>query len=220
MGKVMEYTGRGRGNAVASPSAPPSPTWARSWARRPRIFPADESAREFLRAQGRERDFAEMLPDADAAYDEIDRDRPKRAGADGRAPPHARQRANRRARPGPIKVDQVCIGSCTNSSYLDMMRVAAHSEGQNRAPGRKPGDRPRLPAGAGDARQKRRAERHDPGGRAHHRNGLRLLHRHGAKPAHQRGMPCAPTTAISSAAAAPKPRACTWCPAKPPPQAR
>ncbi len=87
------------------------------------IFPSDEITRQFLKAQGREEDWTEITADEDAEYDRIvDLDLSELVPLT--AYPHS---------PGNIKtvkelegmeVDQVCMGSCTNSSYKDMMTVA------------------------------------------------------------------------------------------------
>ncbi len=123
VGKVMEYTGPG----VAALSIPERATIANMGAElgcTTSLFPADEAARDFLRAQGRESDYTPQLPDEDATYDEtveIDLSRLEPMVA----LPHMPDNVQTVREAGPIKVDQVCIGSCTNSSYLDLMRVAA-----------------------------------------------------------------------------------------------
>jgi aconitate hydratase len=128
VGKVMEYTGEG----VASLSVPERATITNMGAElgaTASIFPADKNARAFMKAQGRERDFAEMQPSVDAVYDEtVEID----LGALEPlvALPHMPDNVKTVAETGPIKVDQVCIGSCTNSSYLDMMRVARILKGK------------------------------------------------------------------------------------------
>lgn len=128
VGKVMEYTGEG----VASLSIPERATITNMGAElgaTTSIFPADAAARDFMRAQGREQDYVEMLPDADATYDEtveIDLS----ALVPLVALPHMPDNVKTLADAGAIKVDQVCIGSCTNSSYLDMMRVARILKGK------------------------------------------------------------------------------------------
>ncbi len=128
VGKVMEYTGDG----VATLTVPERATIANMGAElgaTTSVFPSDEVTRQFLRAQGREQDFIPLAPDADAAYDEtleIDLNtlRPLVAC------PHMPDRVDTVEHVGPIKVDQVFIGSCTNSSYQDMMRVARILKGK------------------------------------------------------------------------------------------
>lgn len=88
------------------------------------IFPSDEVTREFLRAEGREADFVPLESDADAVYDkviEIDLDELKPLIAC----PHSPDNVVTVESLSGTKVDQVCIGSCTNSSLLDMLKVAA-----------------------------------------------------------------------------------------------
>jgi len=93
------------------------------------IFPSDEVTREFLKAQDREQDWVEILPDADAVYDdEITVDLDKLVPLT--AKPHMPDIVDTVENVGPIKVDQVFIGSCTNSSYTDMMKTAAILKGK------------------------------------------------------------------------------------------
>lgn len=128
VGKVMEYTGPG----VASLSIPERATITNMGAElgaTTSVFPSDEVTRSFLAAQGREGDFVPLAPDADAAYEEtveIDLGSLEPMVA----LPHMPDNVKTVAQAGPVKVDQVCIGSCTNSSYLDMMRVAAILKGK------------------------------------------------------------------------------------------
>ena len=93
------------------------------------IFPSDEVTREFLKAQGREEDWVALSSDEDAAYDEeyaIDLSSLRPAAA----MPHSPDNVKAVEDIGKIKIDQVCIGSCTNSSYLDLMRVARILKGK------------------------------------------------------------------------------------------
>ena len=128
VGKVMEYTGEG----VQTLSIPERATIANMGAElgaTSSVFPSDEATRAFLRAQGREKDFTELSADPDAVYDET-----VEINLSALAPmvalPHMPDHVKTVEEAGPIKVDQVCIGSCTNSSYLDMMRVAAILKGK------------------------------------------------------------------------------------------
>ncbi len=87
------------------------------------IFPSDEMTRQFLRAQQREADFIEILPDDDAAYAQavnIDLS----ALEPLTAKPHSPDNIGTVRSMKNIAVDQVCLGSCTNSSYKDLVRVA------------------------------------------------------------------------------------------------
>lgn len=128
VGKVMEYTGEG----VATLSIPERATITNMGAElgaTTSVFPSDGVTRAFLAAQGRERDFIPLTADQDAVYEEtveIDLS----ALVPMVALPHMPDNVKTVEEAGPIKVDQVCIGSCTNSSYLDMMRVAAILKGK------------------------------------------------------------------------------------------
>ena len=98
------------------------------------IFPSDDVTKAFLKAQGREADFIALESDADAQYDriiDIDLNMLKPLVACPHSPDNvvAADSLNR------VKVDQVCIGSCTNSSLLDMLKVAAMLKGKTIAPG-------------------------------------------------------------------------------------
>ncbi len=122
VGKVMEYIGEG----VATLSVPERATIANMGAElgaTTSVFPADEVTHAFLKAQGREADFTPLSADADAAYDElVDIDLSTLEPMV--AKPHMPDVVETVKDCGEIKVDQVFIGSCTNSSYTDMMRVA------------------------------------------------------------------------------------------------
>ncbi len=128
VGKIIEYGGEG----VKTLSVPERATITNMGAElgaTTSIFPSDEITRSFLQAQGREQDWVELLPDADAQYDEIleiDLSSLKPMAAC----PHSPDAVKTIQEIGPQKVDQVCIGSCTNSSYLDLMRVAAILKGK------------------------------------------------------------------------------------------
>ncbi len=87
------------------------------------IFPSDEVTKEFLKAQDRENDWLELVADDDAEYDKIvDIDLSELVPM--AATPHSPGNISTVKDLGEINVDQVCIGSCTNSSYKDMMTVA------------------------------------------------------------------------------------------------
>ena len=129
VGKVMEYIGEG----VATLTVPERATITNMGAElgaTTSIFPSDDVTRAFLKAQGREEDWTELKPDADATYDEI-------VEIDLNtleplvAKPHMPDIVETVKECGPIKVDQVFIGSCTNSSYTDMMRVARILKGKS-----------------------------------------------------------------------------------------
>ncbi|MEG2017057.1 MAG: aconitate hydratase [Clostridium sp.] len=87
------------------------------------IFPSDERTLEFFKAQGREEEWVELKADEDAVYDEeitIDLSKLKPLAAK----PHSPDNVDEVENIGKIKVDQVAIGSCTNSSYADLMKVS------------------------------------------------------------------------------------------------
>ncbi len=93
------------------------------------IFPSDEITREFLKAEGREADWVALESDADAEYDRI-----IDINLDTLEPliacPHSPDNVKKVAELKGTKVDQVCIGSCTNSSLMDMLKVAALLRGK------------------------------------------------------------------------------------------
>ena len=93
------------------------------------IFPSDETTRAFLKAQGREEDYIPLASDADAVYDrviEIDLSALKPMIACPHSPDNVVSVESLKG----TKVDQVCIGSCTNSSLYDMLKVAAMLKGK------------------------------------------------------------------------------------------
>lgn len=132
VGKIVEYGGEG----VATLTVPERATITNMGAEigaTTSVFPSDDVTREFLKAQGREKDWIELKPDTDAVYDEvIDIDLSKLVPM--AACPHSPDAVKTVDEIGKIKVDQVCIGSCTNSSYLDMMRVASILKGKTVSP--------------------------------------------------------------------------------------
>ena len=98
------------------------------------IFPSDAVTRAFLAAEGRAADFTPLQSDPDAHYDrviDIDLDKLQPMIAC----PHSPDNVVPVAALAGTKVDQVCIGSCTNSSLLDMLKVAALLRGKTVAPG-------------------------------------------------------------------------------------
>ncbi len=93
------------------------------------IFPSDETTRAFLKAQGREADYVPLASDPDAVYDRIisiDLSALKPMIAC----PHSPDNVVSVEAVAGTKVDQVCIGSCTNSSLYDMLKVAAMLKGK------------------------------------------------------------------------------------------
>jgi aconitate hydratase len=132
VGKIVEYYGEG----VATLSVPERATITNMGAElgaTTSIFPSDDVTRAFLAAQGRETDFAPLSAGPNAVYDEtitIDLSTLEPMAA----MPHSPDSVKTIREIGTIKVDQVCIGSCTNASYLDLMRVAAILKGKSIAP--------------------------------------------------------------------------------------
>ena len=132
VGKIVEYGGEG----VKTLSVPERATITNMGAElgaTTSIFPSDDITREFLKAQGREKDWIELSADEGAEYDEvIDIDLSTLAPL--AAMPHMPDNVKSVEEIGEIKVDQVCIGSCTNSSLLDMLKVAAILKGKTVCP--------------------------------------------------------------------------------------
>ena len=128
VGKIIEYGGEG----VATLSVPERATITNMGAElgaTTSVFPSDDITKAFLKAQGREEDWVELKADEDAVYDEVI-DINLSELAPMAACPHMPDRVKSVTEIGKIKVDQVCIGSCTNSSLLDMMKVAAILKGK------------------------------------------------------------------------------------------
>lgn len=128
VGRVFEYGGEG----VLSLSVPERATITNMGAElgaTTSIFPSDERTLEFFKAQGREDEWIEFKPDKDAVYDEeitIDLSKLKPLAAKPYSPDNVDEVENI----GKIKVDQVAIGSCTNSSYADLMKVSKILKGK------------------------------------------------------------------------------------------
>ena len=123
VGKIVEYGGGG-GKNLSVPERAPITNMGAELGATTSIFPSDSVTYAFMKAQGRESDWVELQPDSDAHYDErieLDLSRLQPMAACPDSPDAVRTVHDI----GPIPVDQVCIGSCTNSSYRDMMRVAS-----------------------------------------------------------------------------------------------
>ncbi|MEF9952349.1 MAG: aconitate hydratase, partial [Clostridium sp.] len=129
VGRVFEYCGEG----VKTLTVPERSTVTNMGAElgaTTSVFPSDDKTLEFLKAQGREGDFTALCADDDAIYDEevvIDLDalEPKIAC------PHSPDNVKNVSEVKGTKVNQILIGSCTNSSYLDLMKVANILDGKN-----------------------------------------------------------------------------------------
>ena len=122
VGKVIEYGGEGI-KALSVPERATITNMGAELGATTSIFPSDEVTYKFMKAQGREKDWKEILPDFDAEYSrviDIDLSSLKPLAA----MPHMPDNVKSVKEIGEIKVDQVLIGSCTNSSLFDMMKVA------------------------------------------------------------------------------------------------
>lgn len=97
------------------------------------VFPSDEITRQFLAAQGREQDYTPLTSDVDAVYDRV-----ITIDLSSLTPmiacPHSPDNVVPVSEIAGTKVDQVCIGSCTNSSLQDLLKVAAMLKGKTIAP--------------------------------------------------------------------------------------
>ena len=132
VGKVIEYCGEG----VKTLTVPERATITNMGAElgaTTSIFPSDEVTLEFLKAQDRAEVWTELKADDDAVYDEVV-DIDLSAIVPMAACPHSPDNVKTVAEIGKLKVDQVCIGSCTNSSFMDMMKVAYILKGKTVAP--------------------------------------------------------------------------------------
>ena len=128
VGKIIEYGGEG----IKTPSVPERATITNMGAElgaTTSIFPSDEITREFLKAQGRGDQWVELSSDPDAEYNEVI-EIDLGALEPLAACPHSPDAVKPVTELSGMKIDQCCIGSCTNSSYLDMMRVAAILKGK------------------------------------------------------------------------------------------
>lgn len=132
VGRIIEYTGEG----VATLSVPERATITNMGAElgaTTSVFPSDDVTKSFLKAQGREEDWTELKADEDAVYDKVIEINLSEL-VPLAAMPHMPDNVKSVDEIGKITVDQVCIGSCTNSSLLDMMKVAYILKGKKIAP--------------------------------------------------------------------------------------
>lgn len=128
VGKIVEYTGEGVKSLSVTDRATITNMGAELGATTS-VFPSDENTKAYLKSQGREADYTPLAADADAVYDQeliVDLDKLTPLAAK----PHSPDNVDTVANIGEIKVDQVAIGSCTNSSYTDLMKVAAILKGK------------------------------------------------------------------------------------------
>ncbi len=133
VGRIIEYGGQGVANLSLAERATITNMGA-ELGLTCSIFPSDELTRRYLRAQGREGDWVELLPDADAGYDEeLELDMGQLEPLI--AQPHSPDNVVPIRKLKGVKVDQVCVGSCTNSSYQALKSVAAILNGRTLSPG-------------------------------------------------------------------------------------
>lgn len=128
VGRIIEYAGEGV-KTLSVPERATITNMGTELGATTSIFPSDEITKAFLEAQGRGDCWVELKPDEDAVYDEV-MDLDLSALEPLAACPHSPDAVKSVGELGPIHIDQCCIGSCTNSSYLDMMRVASILKGK------------------------------------------------------------------------------------------
>ncbi len=132
VGAIIEWGGEGIGS-LSVPERATITNMGTELGATTSIFPSDETTRRFLRAQGREADYTPLASDPDAVYDRvIDIDLSKLTPL--AACPHSPDNVKPVSELSDIKVDQVCIGSCTNSSLMDLLKVAALLKGRKISP--------------------------------------------------------------------------------------
>ncbi len=122
VGKIFEYGGEGV-KTLTVPERAVITNMGAELGATTSVFPSDERTMEFLKAEGRMGDYTPLSADADAVYDEvveIDLNSLEPLAAK----PHMPDQIAKISELKDIKVDQVAIGSCTNSSYADLMTVA------------------------------------------------------------------------------------------------
>lgn len=128
VGKVLEYFGPGVKN-LSVPDRATITNMGTETGCTTSIFPSDEITKKFLKAQGREDQWVEIVPDEDVHYDEI-----MEVNLNEVVPmvalPHSPGKVKTVAEIAGLKVDQVAIGSCTNSSLRDLSIVAKVIEGK------------------------------------------------------------------------------------------
>jgi len=128
VGKIIEYAGEGVKTLSVTDRATITNMGAELGATTS-IFPSDENTLAYLKSQGREKDYIALSADGDAVYDgtlEVD----LASLSPLAAMPHSPDNVDTVKNIGRIKIDQAVIGSCTNSSYADLMKVAAILEGK------------------------------------------------------------------------------------------
>ena len=129
VGRIVEYYGEGVGSLSVTDRATIANMGAELGATTT-VFPSDENTRAYLKQQGREDDYRPLAADEGAEYDET-----LKVDLSEIVPyaamPHSPDNVEAVERIGPIKVDQAAIGSCTNSSFTDLMKAAAILKGRS-----------------------------------------------------------------------------------------
>ncbi len=128
VGAIIEYGGDGA-KTLSVPQRATITNMGAELGATSSLFPSDEVTRKFLSAQDREKDFVPLFPDDDAQYDAeytIDLSSLVPLAACPHSPGNVKPVSELEG----MKIDQVCIGSCTNSSMLDMLTVAAMLKGK------------------------------------------------------------------------------------------
>ena len=129
LGNVYEYVGPGAA-ALEIPARATITNMGAEMGATTSIFPADEQVRKFMKAQGREADYVELLPDEDAEYDEeieINLDTLEPLVSCPHQPDNVKPLSEVEKKP----VQQVFIGSCTNTSYADVAKAALVFKGHH-----------------------------------------------------------------------------------------
>lgn len=128
IGYILEFTGKGL-QCLSIPQRGTLANMSIELGATTGIFPSDQVTRAFLKAQGREQDWIELLPDADASYDKtvkIDLDQLEPLVAK----PHMPDLVVKAREVAGVKVNSVFIGSCTNASYSDILKASRILKGR------------------------------------------------------------------------------------------
>lgn len=128
VGKIIEYTGEGVGT-LSVPERATITNMGAELGATTSVFPSDEITFAFMKAQKREKDWVELMADPDAAYNQVVEINLAEL-VPMAAQPNSPDNVARVSEIGPVPVQQVIIGSCTNSSYTDLMRVAGILKGK------------------------------------------------------------------------------------------
>ena len=128
VGKIVEYSGEGV-KALSLTDRATITNMGAELGATTSVFPSDERSKEFLESVGRGNQYIPLYADMDALYDEI-LEIDLNAITPQAAMPHSPDNVESVSKIGSIKIDQVAIGSCTNSSYSDLMKVAEILKGK------------------------------------------------------------------------------------------